>query len=336
MKQESISERPTKIRAIEALSEAFSRQHPDIALDPKGYAADFKGTLLPRVSPGDFEADLSSGDGNELETRFRAADSSSGLAVNCFAPFRRRVADLTMPSYSAFDTLQFERKCATGLQGGRASNLDVVLYGPKGVVAIESKLTEYLSAHRAKFSPAYEEQIRDTRREQGYCAEMLRLQDRPDHYTWLDAAQFIKHAFGLVRTFPDRPLTLLYLFWEPANPNAGPEFAAHRDEIKEFKTRVAGSSPAFETMSYPELWQSCRDSHSAAGWLHEHLENLRHVIWSASERFRSICIGSRSDFIPFLIVPDQGVGEEQKFAHDGREGDFCRFSCVAQRLIGYQ
>jgi len=275
MKQVSISERPTKFRAIRALSEAFSRQHPDIALDLNGYAADFHGTLLPGVSPEDFEGDLSSGDGNELETKFRAAHSSSGLAVNCFAPFRQRIADLTMPGHSGFDTLQFERKCPTGLRGGRAPNLDVVLSGPNSVLAIESKLTEYLSAHRANFSPAYEAQIRDARRDQGYFREMLRLQDRPDHYTSLDAAQLIKHAFGLARSFPDRPVTLLYLFWEPANPNESPEFAAHRNEIDEFRARVAGSSPAFEAMSYPELWQSWRDSAPTPGWLDEHLENLQ-------------------------------------------------------------
>jgi len=275
MKQESISERPMKFRAIRALSEAFSRQHPDIALDLNGYAADFHGTLLPGVSPEDFEGDLSSGDGNELETKFRAAHSSSGLAVNCFAPFRQRIADLTMPGHSGFDTLQFERKCPTGLRGGRAPNLDVVLSGPNSVLAIESKLTEYLSAHRANFSPAYEAQIRDARRDQGYFREMLRLQDRPDHYTWLDAAQLIKHAFGLARSFPDRPVTLLYRCWEPASPSGSPEFAAHRNEIDEFRARVAGSSPAFEAMSYPELWQSWRDSAPTPGWLDEHLENLQ-------------------------------------------------------------
>lgn len=275
MKQESISERPTRIRAVQALSEAFIRQHPDTSLDPKGYAADFRDTLLPQVSAEDFEADLSAGDGNELQTKFRAAHSSSGLAVNCFAPFRRMITDLEMSGHTEFDGLQFERKCPSGLRGGRAPNLDVVLSGPGGVVGIESKLTEYLSAHRAEFSPAYAEQIRDSRRDQGYFREMLRLRDCPDHYSWLDAAQLIKHAFGLARTFPDRPVTLLYLFWEPANPNAGPEFAGHRDEIEEFRARVAGSSPTFEAMSYPELWQSWRDSASTSGWLHKHLENLQ-------------------------------------------------------------
>ena len=61
---------------------------------------------------------------------------------------------------------------------------------------------------------------------------------------------------GLARTFSDRPVTLLYLFWEPANAEASPVFAAHRAEISEFAARMTGSSPTFEAMSYPELWQS--------------------------------------------------------------------------------
>jgi len=266
-------------KAIKALADAFRRQHPDVALNPKGYARDFRDTLLPRVSPEDFKEDLLSGDGNELEEKFRAAHSSSGLGVNCFAPFRQRIGDLVLPGNSAFNALEFERKCPTGLRGGRAPNLDIVLSGLTSMVAIESKLTEYLltespSIRQAKFSHAYQEQIRDARRKQGYFREMLRLQNRPDHYIWLDAAQLIKHAFGLARTFPDRPVTLLYLFWEPLNPDADSEFARHRDEIKDFKTRVAGSLPRFEAMSYPELWRFWRGSASVPGWLHEHLNNL--------------------------------------------------------------
>ena len=71
--------------ALAALREAFSRQRPDVPLDAKGYAADFRDTLLTLVVPEDFEADLDAGDGNELQTKFRAVHSSSGLAVNCFA-----------------------------------------------------------------------------------------------------------------------------------------------------------------------------------------------------------------------------------------------------------
>lgn len=269
----SISQGPVRTRALVALRSALARQRPDGLIDDNGYAADFRGNLLPMVLPEDFEADLSAGDGNELQTKFRAAHSSSALAVNCFAPFRRRIGDLAMPGGAAFDQLQFERKCPTGLRGGRSPNLDVLLSGPTGVVGIESKLTEYLVRHRAAFSPAYAEQIRDGRRDHGYFREMIRLLDAPDSYVWLDAAQLIKHAFGLARTFRDRSTTLLYLFWEPQNPDACPEFAAHRAEIAAFAERVADTGPSFVAMSYPELWETW--AQTGPVWLTSHLAELR-------------------------------------------------------------
>lgn len=267
-------DRPIRSRAHSGLRNAFVHLRPDIAIDYKGYVADFRDTLLPLVETDDFAADLSAGDGNELQAKFRAVHSSSGLAVNCFAPFRRRIADLTLPIYGPFEQLEFEQKCPTGLRGGRAPNLDVLVSGECGVVGIESKLTEYLSARRATFSPAYAEQVRDARREQGYFREMLRLTDAPDSYTWLDAAQLIKHAFGLTRTFGDRPVTMFYLYWEPANPDTSPEFAAHRQEIASFAERVAGSTPEFRAMSYPELWRFWREAASEPEWLTGHLDQL--------------------------------------------------------------
>lgn len=274
MAQNKITEIPVRTRALVALKEALACRRPDIAIDDKGYTADFCDNLLPLVATEDFESDLSAGDGNELATKFRAAHSSSALAVNCFAPFRRRIADLTLSTAGLFETLQFEQKCPTGLRGGRAPNLDVLLAGPGGVVGIESKLTEYLTAHRAEFSPAYAEQIRDARRDQCYFREMLRLVEAPGSYTWLDAAQLIKHAFGLARTFADRPTTLLYLYWEPANPDASPEFAVHREEIATFTERVAGSLPAFRAVSYPELWRHWRGTSRVPEWLIGHLDEL--------------------------------------------------------------
>ena len=265
---------PVRSRALTALRDAFSRGRPAALLDAKGYVPDFHDTLLPLVMPEDFVADLEAGDGNELQTKFRAVHSSSGLAVNTFAPFRRRIEDLILPTVGPFASLRFEQKCPTGLRGGRAPNLDVMVEGRGGILAIESKLTEYLTTHRAAFSAAYSEQIRDARRDQGYFREMLRLMDAPNSYGCLDAAQLIKHAFGLVRTFPDRPVTLLYLFWEPANPDVHEVFAQHRREIEEFAGRVAGSTPTFLAMSYPELWSQWQETGSAP-WLTEHLSELR-------------------------------------------------------------
>ncbi|WP_417496530.1 PGN_0703 family putative restriction endonuclease [Maricaulis sp.] len=272
MKQESPSDRAIKPRALSALREALVLTRPGVTVDEKGYVNSFRDALLPLVSAADFETDLRAGDGNELETKFRAAHSSSALAVNCFAPFCRRITDLHTPFAEPFSKLQFERKCPTGLRGGRAPNLDALLSGPNGVVGIESKLTEYLTRHRAQFSPAYPEQIRDGRREQGYFREMLRLMDAPTSYAWLDAAQLIKHAFGLAHTFSSQPVTLLYLYWEPANTACDPIFEAHRREIAQFADRVAGATPRFAAMSYPELWAHWRKA--APGWLSGHLDEL--------------------------------------------------------------
>lgn len=272
MKQENALVSPALKRARAALREALARSRPDIVVDDKGYVSSFRENLVPLVALEDFEADLSQGDGNELESKFRAAHSSSALGVNCFSPFRRQMSDLVLPGLPGCVDLQFERKCPTGLRGGKSPNLDVLASGPMGVVGIESKLTEYLSKHSASFSPAYADQIRDARREQGYFREMERLMDAPNTYVWLDAAQLIKHAFGLARTFGDQPTTLLYLYWEPANPECSAEFAQHRREIELFAERVSGSTPTFVAMSYPELWASWR--RAAPEWLVGHMRQL--------------------------------------------------------------
>jgi Restriction Endonuclease associating with ARP len=272
MREKAFSPNQTKKQSIQALREALACFAPSVDLDRKGYTVSFHDNLLPAVRPEDFEADLRQGDGNELETKFRAAHSSSALGVNCFAPFHSCLADLTILGKQEFDSFQFEAKCPTGLRGRRAPNLDLLLQTNGEIIGIESKLTEYLTRHQAKFSPAYEDQIQDHRRDQGWFKEMLRLMDEPRAYDWLNAAQLIKHAFGLDHSFPGKPVTLLYLFWEPAETEGHPVFTEHRREIDDFSKRISGSGPQFRAMSYPELWNSWQET--APDWLTDHLRNL--------------------------------------------------------------
>ena len=98
-----------------------------------------------------------------------------------------------------------------GTVRGTPPNLDVLLERSDRVVAIESKCTEHLSAHTARFSSVCLTGIRDARRESGWYRELLRLVDAPQAYRWLNAAQLIKHALGLMHCYPDRRVTLLYL-----------------------------------------------------------------------------------------------------------------------------
>ena len=58
------------------------------------------------------------------------------------------------------------------------------------------------------------------------------LEEDPERYDWLDAAQLVKHAYGLAQSFPDEPVTLLYLYWEPLNAERFTLFAEHRLEIE--------------------------------------------------------------------------------------------------------
>jgi hypothetical protein len=260
-------------RAKEALRVGLLQVSPSAAADMAGYVLDFRDNLLPGVDPVDFEVDLRQGRGNELEGKFRAAHSSSALAVNCFAPFRQRTGQLRLGAFAGFNSLRFEAKCPTGL-GGTPPHLDVLVDGAERVVGIESKCTEPLSTHTAAFSPAYRNRLDSTLREGVWFAEMLLLHETPAAYRWLDAAQLIKHAFGLARTYSGRHSVLLYLFWEPSNARSFPIFRQHREEIAEFSHRVQGSSPAFSAMSYDELWQEWADADPPA-WLSEHLARLR-------------------------------------------------------------
>ena len=257
-----------------ALRSGFLRSSPGVLTDGKGYVADAALNLIGGVELSDFEADVRKGDGNEMAGKFRAVHSSTALAVNSFAPFKRHLGTLNLLNTNGFSSLHFERKCPHGLRRGNSPNLDVLTESPDRVVAVESKCTEYLVRHTAKFSPAYDAEITDERRDGPWFRMMCRLTERPDAFCRLDAAQLVKHAFGLAHTFPGRPVTLLYVFWEPANPDAFPVFAEHRAEITRFGEQVSGGSPSFASMSYPELWESWEPE--GPEWLSSHVARLRH------------------------------------------------------------
>jgi hypothetical protein len=266
---------PTPLIACRsALIQAFLMSVPHAVLDKNGYVSEAGQNLIEGVRLEDFEADLLQGDGNEMKGKFRAAHSSSALAVNTFAPFKADLDSLRLPGGSGFASLHFERKCPHGLVGRRSPNLDVLVDGPNGVVAIESKLLEPLGVHIAKFSSAYPAEITDERCRTAWFGAMKQLMRDPRTYRWLDAAQLVKHAFGIAHTFPNKPATLLYLFWEPSNPKQYRFFDEHRAEVAQFAASVFGGGPEFVAMSYPDLWRSW-DAHSVPEWLQTHVGRLR-------------------------------------------------------------
>lgn len=85
-----------------ALIQGLLRSAPGTELDENGYVTNASQNLIKGVRLADFEADLRQGDGNEMEGKFRAAHSSSALAVNTFAPFKATAAALRLPGGSGF------------------------------------------------------------------------------------------------------------------------------------------------------------------------------------------------------------------------------------------
>src|SRR5258708_1960987 len=119
-----------------ALRHGLLRSAPQTVLDKNGYVSEISQNMIEGVQLNDFEAEVGQGDGNELGWKFRAAHSSTALAVNTFAPFKRsetNKAALRLPGGSDFVHFQFERKCSAGIEGRRPPNLDFVAEGSTSV-----------------------------------------------------------------------------------------------------------------------------------------------------------------------------------------------------------
>jgi hypothetical protein len=221
-----------------------------------------------------FVDDFNNGDGRELESKFLAIHSSAALVVNTFGCFKSESRSLQLAGWTGFADLAFEARCPIGLRGGRPANLDLLARGAARIVAVESKCTEHLETKTSRFSPAYAEQIHDARRDGPWFRAMMAIIERPTSFGLLDAAQLIKHAFGLARCFEGQPVTLLYLYWEPADAERHVIFGQHQREVARFSHLVSGGFPEFRAQSYRDLWESW-ELLGEPRWLREHVANLR-------------------------------------------------------------
>src|SRR3954452_13243492 len=164
-----------RLQCALALARALKTQKPAISIDDRGYVAKIKDNLLPGITMASFEADLVAGAGSELRTKFLAAHSSAALAVNCFAWFRGNQVALDVGENRELSLLGFEQTFATGLTRAEPPHLDVLANGACGLVAIESKCTEYLAPKRPRFSERYQTEITDARAAGPWFAEMVRI-----------------------------------------------------------------------------------------------------------------------------------------------------------------
>jgi hypothetical protein len=208
--------------------------------------------------------------GNEVESgKFASPESSAALAANTFGAFLARPQEFPglpgMPETSTTRSLKLETIVRFPWAGGRHPCLDVILMTSTFLIGVESKRYEpYREKKLGLMSTAYKRDVWGERMT-GYCRCRDLLFKRPEYFEHLDAAQLVKHAFGL-RTevyrdsaaFGKRPV-LFYLFAEPTGwPKTGiriPDtvFSQHRREIDEFSGMVMDDEVEFRSCSYSEL-----------------------------------------------------------------------------------
>lgn len=212
--------------------------------------------------------------GNEIGSRkFLSADSSAALAVNCFGWFADRAQLLPpFPKLKAgfpATNVDVEYQMRFPWAGGRHPWLDAVAITKSHLIGIESKRFEpFRDAKTVRFSQAFG---RDKWGSEMGPYQQLRtdLMSGAQQFRFVDAAQLVKHAFGL-RTQAARSgktPVLVYLYAEPdllkRKPIPKSSLSEHREEIARFARLVKGAEVIFHSVSYRDwiaTWNNCDPS----------------------------------------------------------------------------
>jgi hypothetical protein len=272
------AKRPVKLGALaagarRALDASLARARPDARRDEQGYVVELEQNLVPGISRGDVARALNAGDGGELDANLRAPWSSSALTMSSFWPWQRDPRLLSLGGSSGFDSLTFDAKAPNGVSSV-PPQLDVLLKRGDEIVAVESKCTEYLAAKTPQVSQAY--LVLRRRFDERATSQWYGALGAVPEFRLFDPYQLIKHYLGLRLTYRDRPLTLVYLYWEPADAEAHPALGEHRAEIRRFADIVGGDPTCrFVALSYAEHWEALAARAEQPAWLPTHLAALR-------------------------------------------------------------
>jgi hypothetical protein len=221
--------------------------------------------FLPDVPAQHVLRRLAKAGGHEVASgKLESPDSSAALAVNTFGWFYERPE--LLPPFPGLDadyppTLVDVEYCARfPWSGGRHPWLDAIVETAGHLIGIESKRFEpYRDRKSVSLSAAYDRDVwGDGMRAYEAMRDQLRSGGRV--FEFLDAAQLVKHAFGLVTDArrKGKAAVLIYLFAEPPSLDGRTltaKFAPHRHEIAQFAEAVAGSAVAFHALSYRD-WLS--------------------------------------------------------------------------------
>lgn len=217
--------------------------------------------FLPGVPVDHVLRRLGEAAGDELASgKFASPESSAALAVNCFGWFIPRPDRLpVLPGLESVGRprlVDVEFCARFPWSGGRHPWLDAVVQTDTHLIGIESKRFEpFRDGKKVSLSAAYDRDV--------WGSDMKRFERMRDRlrskelvFEHLDAAQLVKHAFGLVTTARRRNLApaLFYIFAEPderdGRPIASEAHQRHREEIATFAEKVGGDEVRFSAASY--------------------------------------------------------------------------------------
>lgn len=222
---------------------------------------------IPRFLPGvpvDHVIDrLNSAGGREVERgKLASPESSAALAVNTFGWFAH--LPHLLPSFPGLEAVwppaavEVEYCARFPWSGGRHPWLDAFIETPASIIGVESKRFEpFRDKKKVSLSSAYDRPVWGSGMRP---FELVRDQLRNGEVSFahLDAAQLVKHAFGLVTESnrKGKPSILFYIFAEPmqlGGRNTDPEvIMKHRAEVQIFSAMVAGAAVKFASCSYRE------------------------------------------------------------------------------------
>ena len=214
--------------------------------------------------------------GKEVSSgKFGNPESSAALAANAFGVFLHDPHLLSLPhnltNGAVASSVLLEAEMRFPWSGGLHPYLDVAIDTPHQLIGIESKRYEpFRDRKKVAFSRAYSQPVWGNSMQ---TFERMRdtLASGQLAFSNLDAAQLVKHAFGLRTQASKRGkrALLLYLYAEPTSyPDGRPVsrdlIAQHRREVEMFTESVndAASAVIFGAIRYAELlevWALNRD-----------------------------------------------------------------------------
>jgi len=212
--------------------------------------------------------EFESGDGGELKgnagqpAKIQALHSSSALGINIFDYWREAsdfsllfaACGLSRSGSQLSGEIKFEQKFKIDDRFKYAPNLDVVFYPSNikksRIFAIECKFTEaYSSRRHGGLDQKYftNDSVWGNLLATKNLAQEISPED--SRFSYLHAAQLIKHILGLNRQFGHSRYRLLYLWYDAL----GESGFKHRQEVEKFADIIRSDGVLFHATTYQEL-----------------------------------------------------------------------------------